>query len=291
MWYCIYVSENTLLELSNNKNILKLEKTFKYERLEVGDIVELHVNDKLHDFFVIITAKEVEHNLEFEVGLLPNLGTIEMFNYVKDTDDEPEALAISMNLDFLKHNRDPMVTTITKPQWMIDIFNKHNAYLGHWTELPQFRDSDIYKRVDAVRLFNDPEDSELIVAYDTEEKRFDQEHNNWDNAVEECYEYINNFRKEFEQQNMTKYHGFDQYGIYKLTVGEFRPNLVNKTTSTNCCYNIDISKTATMVAKTGQDFIQNLQICTGSDYDGEYYIEKLWYDLKSNTYVVCMGRY
>ena len=292
MWLSIEVTKLTLVGILEGKNRLELEKSFKYERLQVGDIIEIYNNNTKHlnQFLVIITAKEAEKCLEFDVGLLPNLGIIEMFDHINDTDDSPEVLAIPMRLELLKHNRDPMVTTVAKPQKMLDIFRKHNAMLGDVDDLPKLHETEIYKLYDPVKEFGHDEDNELKVAYESEEQRCEQAYDNWAKAVEECHEYISKFRGEFEYHSMCDYHGFDANGIYKLTVGEFKYNWANKTTSTNCCYDIDNGKTATMVAKTGKDFIQNLQICTGPDYDCEYYIEKLWFDLKSNTYVVGMGR-
>ena len=216
MWLSIEVTKLSLVDILQGTNKLELEKSFKYERLQVGDIIEIYNNNTEHlsQFLVIITAKEADQHLEFDVGLLPNLGIIEMFDHVHDTDDSPEALALPMHLELLKHNHDPMITTVAKPQWMLDIFRKHNAMLGDDNDLPKLHETEIYKLYDPVKEFGHDEDNELKVAYEAEEQRCDQSYDNWAKAVEKCHEYISKHRKEFESRSIYDYHGFDSNGIY-----------------------------------------------------------------------------
>ena len=110
----------------------------------------------------------------------------------------------------------------------------------------------------------------------------DREYEKWSKAVVESAEYVRNFKQNLDQQDMSDYQGFDNNGVYRLMLCIFNDD--------NDGYKTVDSTTTTMVAKTGKDFVQNLQICMGPNYDDEYYISRVWYDLKFDCYMVDIGR-
>ena len=266
--------------------------------MEMGLKLEMHKPKWLHDIFNKHNARlcgssklpqcedsSIYNKLIKYQGISAKLKKYELLLRIKDESFEPKYFPdVKDTVDKLKAA--DYIAKIFENKSSFQIREDGDRYVIHKVELDNIAEIlELYQKyctkLDKKDQSLDDIISGLQLKLEPIKDRCEQEYEKWNRAVVETTEYIRDFKQIFERQTTLDYQGFDMSGMYKLTICEFREDGLK----------IYDSTITTMVAKTGKEFVQNLQICMGPDYDDEHYINRVWYDLKSNCYMVDIGRY